>query len=86
VRIRPATSPESAFRLSLVQNVSASGIGLLLTNQVAPGALLEVEVEGRSSTRRFARVVHCTKQADGWLVGCTLNHSLSDSELEKLMI
>ena len=86
VRIRPVTTPESSFRLSLVQDVSANGIGLLLSNQVAPGALLEVEVEGRSCTRRFARVMHCTKHEGGWLVGCQLNHSLSDSEMEKLLI
>src|SRR5262245_24376758 len=78
MRVRPVTVPSSAFRLSLVQNISANGIGLLLSNACEPGTLLEIEARGRSVINRFARVVHCTKQTGGWLVGCTLNHSLSE--------
>ncbi len=85
VRVRPVKVPEAPFRLSQVKNVSASGIGLLLTYQSVPGALLEVELYGGSTGRRFARVAHCTKQEGGWLVGCSLNFSLSNSELEKLL-
>jgi hypothetical protein len=85
VRMRPVTMPKASFRLSQVKNVSAGGIALLLTHQVAPGALLEVELYSGSTGCRFARVVHCTKQEGGWLVGCTLNHSLSDPELEKFL-
>ncbi len=85
VRIRQVTVPENAFRLSLVQNVSAHGIGLVFANPFPPGTLLEIEVHGRSIVQRFARVIHSTKQEGGWLVGCTLNHSLSDAELERLL-
>jgi hypothetical protein len=85
VRIRIVTVPPSAFRLSLVQNISANGIGLLLTNACEPGTLLEIEAHGRSVIKRFARVVHCTKQQGGWLIGCTLNHSLSEAELERML-
>jgi hypothetical protein len=85
VRIRPVTVPESAFRLSVVHNVSASGIGLVLTFPLAPGALLEVEMHSRSIISRFARVVHCSKQEGGWLIGCALNLSLSDVELERML-
>jgi hypothetical protein len=68
-----------------VQNVSTRGIGLLLTEPVPPETVLEIEVHGESIVKRFARVVHSTKQADGWLVGCSLNSSLSDGELERLL-
>jgi hypothetical protein len=79
------TVPESAFRLSVVQDVSANGIGLVLTFPLTPGALLEVEMHSRSIISRFARVIHCTRQEGGWLVGCALNLSLSDSELERML-
>ena len=77
--------PKASFRISQVKNVSAGGIAFLLTHQVTPGALLEVELYCGAAGRRFARVVHCSKQEGGWLVGCTLNHSLNDSELEKFL-
>src|SRR5262245_2062449 len=85
VRIRPVTVPESSFRLAHVKNVSSHGIGLLLTNAVAPGTQLEIEAQGRCAIKRVARVVHSTKQEGGWLVGCTLDNSLSDAELDRLL-
>jgi hypothetical protein len=77
--------PGAPSRLAILQNVSAQGIGLLLTESVPPDTVLEIEMPGRSLVKRFARVVHSTKQADGWLVGCSLNSSLSDGELEGLL-
>jgi hypothetical protein len=85
VRVRTITVPESSFKLALVQNVSLHGIGLLLSYPVPTDTILEIEVQGRSTVSRFARVVHSTKQEGGWLVGCTLNNSLSVAELERLL-
>jgi hypothetical protein len=68
-----------------VQNVSTQGIGLLLAEPVPPETVLEIETHDRSVVKRFARVVHSTKQADGWLVGCALNSSLSDGEVDGLL-
>ena len=85
VRVRRAMAPSAPFRLAIVQNVSTHGIGLLLTEPVQPETVLEIEMPGQSIVKRFVRVVHCTKQADGWLVGCSLNSSLSDGELERLL-
>jgi hypothetical protein len=85
VRVRRATPPGATFRLALVQNVSTQGIGLLLTEAVPPETVLEIEMHGQSIVKRFARVVHSTRQSDGWLVGCSLNNSLSDGELERLL-
>jgi len=85
VRVRRAMPPGAPSRLAIVQNVSTHGIGLLLTEPVPPETVLEIEIHGQSIVRRFVRVVHSAKQADGWLVGCSLNSSLSDGELERLL-
>ena len=85
VRIRPVTVPASNLRLSQVHNVSANGIGLLHASPFALGTLLEIQLQGCTIQSRITRVVHCTRQEGGWLVGCTLNHSLSTTELERLM-
>ena len=85
VRMRPVSVPGAVFRLSAVQNVSANAIGLAVTTPLDPGTLLEIELPNRSRTTQFARVVHCTKQEGGWLIGCTLNQTLSASEMERLL-
>ena len=86
VRVRRAMAPGAPSRLAIVQNVSTQGIGLLLTEPVPAETVLEIEMPGQSIVKRFARVVHSTKQADGWLVGCALNNSLSDVDLEQLLL
>jgi hypothetical protein len=85
VRVRRATPPGSPARLAIVHNVSTQGIGLILPEPVRPETVLEIEMHGQSIVKRFARVVDSTRQADGWLVGCTLNNSLSDGELDRLL-
>jgi hypothetical protein len=85
VRIRPVTVPPSNPRLSQVHDVSANGIGLLHTGPFAIDTLLELQLPGCTNQSRIARVVHCTRQEGGWLIGCTLNHSLSTTELDGLM-
>jgi hypothetical protein len=86
VRVRRAMAPGAPSRLAILENVSTQGIGLLLTEPVPPETVLEIEMHGQSIVKRFARVVHSTKQADGWLVGCALNNSLSNGELERLLL
>ncbi len=85
VRVRRAMSVGAPFRLAIVQNVSTKGIGLLLTEPMPAETVLEIEIHGPSIVKRFARVMHSTKQPDGWLVGCSLNSSLSDGELEQML-
>jgi hypothetical protein len=85
VRVRRATPPGAPTRLAIVQNISMQGIGLLLNEQVPPDTVLEIEMHGPTIVKRFARVMHSTRQADGWLVGCSLNNALSDGELERLL-
>jgi hypothetical protein len=80
-RVRPRTNPAATDRLSIVRNISANGIGLLLTHTLDPGTLIDVELRSRYIVRRVAKVVHSTKQEGGWLIGCTLDNPLSNHEL-----
>jgi len=83
-RVSLQKGPNSVSRLSIVRNISANGIGLLLTHALEPGTSIKVEVRSRSIVTRVAQVVHSTKQEGGWLVGCTLDNPLSDPELQQL--
>ena len=83
-RVSPQKGPKNLSRLSIVKNISANGIGLLLTRPLDPGTLIDVELRSRSIVTRVALVVHSSKQEDGWLVGCTFNNPLSDPELQQL--
>src|SRR5262249_46087221 len=83
-RIRPVNGPKGLPRLSIVRDISTSGIGLFLTRALEPGTLIDVEMPSRCIVKRIAQVVHSTKQEGGWLVGCTLNNPLSAPELDAL--
>ena len=83
-RVGPPKGPKSLARLSIVRNISANGIGLLLTHRLEPGTKLDVELRSRSIVTRVAQVVHSTKQETGWLVGCTFDNPLSEPELQQL--
>jgi hypothetical protein len=83
-RVFPIDSPKSLARLSLVRDLSANGIGLLLTRSMSPGTLMNVELCGRAIINRVARVVHSTRAEEGWIIGCTLDNPLCDQELQEL--
>jgi hypothetical protein len=83
-RVRPHTKSAVTERLSIVRDISANGIGLLLTHALEAGTLVDVELRSRSIVRRVAKVVHSTKQEGGWLIGCTLDNPLSNPELQAL--
>jgi hypothetical protein len=83
-RVSPHKGPKNLSRLSIVRNISANGIGLLLTSPLEPGTQIVVELRSRSIVTRVAQVVHASKQEGGWLVGCTLDNPLSDPELSQL--
>jgi len=85
VRVRQATGPEAPSRLSIVHSVNKQGIVLVLNSPVPPQTVLEIEMHGQSIVKRFARVVQSTRQAEGWLVDCSLNQLLSDSDLEQVL-
>ncbi len=72
-----------------VRDLSASGIGLVLSRWFSKGAVLDVQIQqpnGSGPRRLLARVVHVRKQSDGqWLVGCALASRLSAETLQALI-
>lgn len=68
-----------------IQDVSASGIGLVLTHPVEPEVLLAIDLQGVSRLL-LAHVAHATPRTEGgWLVGCALINPLSEEELQALL-
>ena len=71
-----------------VQNISTGGIGLLFSQEVDPGTILNVEFHSRSRELPcflLAQVVHACEKLDGrWFAGCRFARSLSELELQML--
>lgn len=80
---------ENFWWRSQIQDISMSGIGLLLNKRFRPGTHLAVELpdpEGTSARKLLTRVVHTHPQAEGgWLLGCALIDKLSHDEIEALL-
>ncbi len=74
---------------AVLRDVSATGVGLVLSEPLQPGTFLTVEVPrpSKSGLRRLpARVVDNRHLGDGsWLVGCRLVRPLHDDELAELV-
>jgi hypothetical protein len=72
--------------LATVRDISAGGVGLLLSRRFEPGVLLAVELpEGESARSVLARVAHATARGRGeWLVGCRFLSPLDEDELRLL--
>lgn len=85
---QPVATPEVAAFAARVLNISASGVGLEVRQEVANGTLLSVELRaGHSDFKRtmLACVVHVTAQDDGvWALGCNFIRSLSEADLKAL--
>jgi hypothetical protein len=71
-----------------IHNISAGGIGLVLTRRFAPGTILSVELPSSSQSSvilQLARVAHASHRADGrWLIGCEFAKQLRDDDLKAL--
>ena len=75
------------WRLAKVQDVSATGIGLVLGIRFDPGTILTVELpeEGEDSRLIQARVIHARSEiAEGWVTGCAFVDRLTDNEVKAL--
>ncbi len=72
-----------------VLNVSPSGVGLLIKENVEPGSLLNVHLcgkDGREVRTILACVVHSTLRASGDLaLGCNFIRELAEEELQVLL-
>jgi hypothetical protein len=77
------------FRDAQVLNISATGVGLLLSESVEPGSLLNVTLfgkQGQPVRTILACVVHSTLRAGGELaVGCNFIRELAEDELHALL-
>jgi hypothetical protein len=78
-----------APRPAKVLNLSASGVGLIVTEEIENGALLSVELHaahGGFTRTMLACVVHVTAQGEeGWSLGCNFIRSLSAEDLKALL-
>jgi hypothetical protein len=73
-----------------VKDLSQTGVGLIMTARVAPGAFLAVKIQGRrQKTPQVirARVIHATYQQDAraYLIGCYFVEPLRKEELALLV-
>ena len=72
-----------------VQDISRSGISVVINTQFKFGTILAVKLEngiGRLTRPILVRVVHTRKQADGkWLHGCVFLSRLNDVEFRLLL-
>jgi hypothetical protein len=70
------------------QDISASGIGLILNRCFQPGTFLKIELRGPSAIPMhfLVSVAHSTPRQDGeWLVGCAFLREMSEDELRALL-
>jgi hypothetical protein len=71
-----------------VVNVSANGVGLVVTRVFAPGEVLCIELPrptGEPCRTVLACVVHATRREDGrWLLGCSFAAELGGDDLRAL--
>jgi hypothetical protein len=71
-----------------VRDVSAGGVGLLLSRRFEPGAILTIDLwagAGDGSRSLLGRVRHATRHGTEWLVGCEFLWTLGDDELHALL-
>ncbi len=64
-----------------VRDISAGGVGLILSESFPPGAVLVVEPMMPSAQTLLARVVYSCPAEGGWLHGCELSTRLDDARL-----
>lgn len=85
---RPVGGEKRARWKAKVRDISASGIGLLLTRRFEPGSVLRLELRDAAPevlSTLLARVVRIQQQAPRrWIAGCQLACRLSLNELRDL--
>jgi hypothetical protein len=73
-----------------IKNISSTGVGLIITETLAPGMLLAIRLVNPAknfSKTMLVRVIHVTPQASGsYLVGGTLDTPLTYEELCALVM
>jgi hypothetical protein len=72
----------------ITHDLSAGGVGLVLSERLEPGSRLVFEVPARGGSRPWeVRVVHAENQRDGtWLHGCAAAQELSGDDLLEALL
>lgn len=86
---RPLREEKAVRWQGTVQDVSADGIGLILTRRFEPRTVLSVEIAAGAQTparRLLVRVVRVSRLAPRrWLVGCVFPTRLGEEEVQGLL-
>jgi c-di-GMP-binding flagellar brake protein YcgR len=89
VAYRKVGDPTNQVFPAQVLNISANGIGLLVTQTLAAGGLLNVDLldkNGQVARTMLACIVHTTMRAGGdYAIGCNFIRELSEEELQSLL-
>ena len=91
----PATSgkvylPEDLeFQRAWLQDLSATGIGLILSKPLDIGLFVNIQLKSPNSNKAYnipAHVVHSTMQSGGdWIIGCEFVNRLTNDEVDDLL-
>jgi hypothetical protein len=94
-RCAPATigklyvSEDQEYQHAWVLNLSAQGIGMILTRPVPTGTFVIIHIKSNDSAKIYeltANIMHCTSLPHGeWNVGCELIKALSAEDLDLLL-
>lgn len=77
------------FQRAWLQDLSATGIGILLTKPLQDGLFVTIQMKSPTTNKSFslcAHVVHSTRQPTGdWIVGCEFITPLTADDLDDLL-
>jgi hypothetical protein len=79
--LRHRPEQNATYQLVTIWNASPESIGLFLSRPIKPGTVCYLQFRHLAISDRIATVVHVSPKMGGWLVGCTLEQPLRDSEL-----
>jgi c-di-GMP-binding flagellar brake protein YcgR len=78
-----------AYLRAWLQDISLTGIGLLLSKALDTGLFVTIQIKCENSEKTFslcAHVIHSTQLATGdWIVGCQFVEQLNDDDLDHLL-
>jgi hypothetical protein len=87
--VRVVVRPSFQFQWALVRDLTASGMGLVLSGPLEPKDMVAIEFQswsGKLSIIKTAQVRHVTQMPEGsWLVGCLFSTPLSAEEVTNLI-
>jgi hypothetical protein len=87
---RLATDATFRYRQARIQDISLGGIALETRQSLPVGARIRVQLTNEIlgiTYDLYARVAHVARKArDSWLIGCAFARTLTEPELESLLV